>query len=139
MALPIRSSSLAIRGSPRTEIGNLVVPENRAKPNGRWLKLPVSESPARGHHGAADPVVVIGYSGITEDRDRQPRGAGKPRKTERPVAQVARERIAGARPPWRCRSGRRHWLFGDHRGPRSATSWCRKTAQNRTAGGSSCP
>jgi class 3 adenylate cyclase/pimeloyl-ACP methyl ester carboxylesterase len=45
---------------PDGTCGELVVPEDRAKPNGRMLRLPVTRAPARSGSGASDPVIAIG-------------------------------------------------------------------------------
>ncbi len=58
---------------PDGTCGDLVVPQDRAKPNGRWLRLPVWRVPARAPGvRASDPTIDIGAFGILEDPAKSP-------------------------------------------------------------------
>ncbi|HYL53598.1 MAG TPA: adenylate/guanylate cyclase domain-containing protein [Acidimicrobiia bacterium] len=58
---------------PDGTCGDLVVPQDRTKPNGRWLRLPVWRVPARAPGArATDPTIDVGAFGILEDPAKSP-------------------------------------------------------------------
>jgi len=58
---------------PDGTCGDLVVPQDRTKPNGRWLRLPVWRVPARASGArATDPTIDVGAFGILEDTAKSP-------------------------------------------------------------------
>jgi pimeloyl-ACP methyl ester carboxylesterase len=51
---------------------NLAVPEDRSRPGGRWLHLPVTRAPARTSAPAPDPTISIGNDASSEDLATSP-------------------------------------------------------------------
>jgi DNA-binding SARP family transcriptional activator/pimeloyl-ACP methyl ester carboxylesterase len=59
--------------APNGTCGELLVPQDRAKPSGRWLALPYETAPARSvGDRAPDPTVAIGEFGALEDPATSP-------------------------------------------------------------------
>jgi class 3 adenylate cyclase len=54
---------------PNGTCGDLVVPENRTKPKGRWIRLPITRAPARPGASSGPPTIAIGSF---EDTTRTP-------------------------------------------------------------------
>jgi class 3 adenylate cyclase len=69
---PIRCSSAFLAQVPNGVCGDLVVPEDRTKPGGRWMRLPVLRAPARSGSGTSDPTIGIGSDGRLEDAAKSP-------------------------------------------------------------------